>query len=287
MICTLCPRNCGAERNENTGKGFCRLPEPVRVARIAPHMWEEPCISGTKGSGAVFFSGCTMSCVFCQNYEISAENKGKTITAGQLAEEFRRLEAMGVHNLNLVSATPYVPQILRAFEIYKPKIPVVYNCGGYEKTETVKMLEGAVDIWLPDFKYSDNNLAEKYSYAPRYVETAAHAIKEMLRQSGEAEFDEDGIIKKGTIIRHLVLPNYTKNSLGVLEIIKNELPGALVSLMGQYIPLGRAGEFDKLNRKITSREYKKVSDRLFDLGLDGYVQDLSSASEEYVPSWDY
>jgi putative pyruvate formate lyase activating enzyme len=258
-----------------------------KVARIAPHMWEEPCISGTNGSGAVFFSGCTLRCVFCQNYEISAKNNGTYISVSKLAQEFKALEDSGVHNINLVTPTPYVNAIIEALSIYKPNIPVVYNCSGYEDLNTIKKLEGYVDIYLPDFKYSQNTLAEKYSSAKNYVEIATNAIKEMVRQTGSAEFDHNGIMQKGTIIRHLVLPNHTKNSIGVLDIIKENFSDCMVSLMGQYTPLGKAKEFEKLNRKITQREYNKVKDYLFDLDIDGFVQELSSAGEKYVPVWDY
>lgn len=258
-----------------------------KVARIAPHMWEEPCISGTVGSGAVFFSGCTLRCVFCQNYEISTKNKGVVISIERLSEEFRRLEAMGVHNINLVSPTPYVEAIISALDIYMPSIPIVYNCSGYEDVTTLKRLEGYVDIFLPDFKYSDNELARKYSSAPDYVQVATGAVGEMLRQVGKPEFDENGIMVKGLIIRHLVLPNHTKNSIGVINILNENYDDFMVSLMGQYVPLGRANEYDKLSRKITRREYDKVKNYLFDLGIDGFVQELESADKKYVPKWNY
>lgn len=287
MICNLCPRMCSAERTSELGKGFCGLTSEPKVARIAPHMWEEPPISGEKGSGAVFFSGCTLRCAFCQNYEISAENRGRTITTERLAEEFKRLEQAGVHNINLVSPTPYVDSIIRALDIYRPNIPIVYNSSGYERVETLKRLSGYIDIYLPDFKYSDDSLAVEYSKAPNYAKTAVAAIKEMLRQTGEAEIDERSIMKKGTIIRHLVLPNHTKNSIGVLDIIKENFPDTLVSLMGQYVPHGDIKKYPKLQRRITAREYEKVKNYLFDLDLDGFAQELSSADEKYIPQWDY
>lgn len=258
-----------------------------KVARIAPHMWEEPCISGTMGSGAIFFSGCTLRCVYCQNYEISAQNNGTVISVNKLAEEFKRLENLGVHNINLVSPTPYVHSIIEALNIYKPEIPIVYNSGGYEDLETLKSLEGYVDIYLPDFKYSSNELGKIYSNADNYVEITKNAIREMINQTGKAEFDNNGLMKKGTIIRHLVLPNHTKNSIGVLDIIKDNFENCMVSLMGQYVPLGNAVNFEKLKRKITQREYNKVKNYLLDLGLEGFVQELSSADEKYVPTWDY
>ena len=286
MICNLCPRKCSAERNETEGKGFCGLGTLPRVARVAPHMWEEPCISGEKGSGAVFFSGCTLRCVFCQNYAISANNNGRTIKVSELAEEFKKLEAIGVHNINLVSPTPYIDAIIEALEIYRPKIPIVYNSSGYENVETLSRLEGYVDIYLPDFKYADDELAVGYSKAPNYVETATNAVKEMLRQTGEPVFDGE-MMRSGVIVRHLVLPNHTKNSVRCLEHISENFKGALVSLMGQYTPVYKALENVKLNRKITRREYDKVKSKLFELELDGFAQELSSADEKYIPSWDY
>lgn len=286
LRCNLCPRNCNIDRKENTG--FCKSHLNPKIARIAPHFWEEPCISGTKGSGTVFFSGCTLKCVFCQNYEISALNQGTEITPYRLSEEYRKLEQLGVHNINLVSACHYIPAVLESFEIYKPNIPIVYNSGGYEKVETLKMLEGIVDIYLPDFKYSDDTLAKEYSFAPNYVITAKLAIDEMLRQAGIPVFDDDSIMKKGVIVRHLILPNHTKNSIGVLEILKeNYDEKILVSLMGQYVPHGKAMDFEKLSRKITKREYKKVSDKLIELELDGFMQELTSADEKYIPIWDF
>lgn len=250
-------------------------------------MWEEPPISGTNGSGAVFFSGCTLRCVFCQNYEISALNNGRVITPEKLADEFKRLEQSGVHNINLVSPTPYVDCIIEALGIYRPGLPIVYNSSGYERVETLKKLEGYVDIYLPDFKYSDNSLARDYSKADNYVEITLSAIKEMLRQTGEAKFGDSGLMLKGVIIRHLVLPNHTKNSLGVLDIIKENFPDTLISLMGQYTPHGEIEKYPRLQRKITAREYEKVRNYLFDLDLDGFAQELSSADERYIPQWDY
>lgn len=250
-------------------------------------MWEEPCISGKNGSGAVFFSGCTLRCIFCQNYEISAENRGRIITSEKLAEEFKRLEDSGVHNISLISPTPYVPAIIKALNIYRPKIPIVYNCGGFERVETLRALEGYIDVYLPDLKYSSDELALLYSGADNYTETAVKAIAEMLRQTGEASFNDDGMILRGTIIRHLILPNHTRNSLDVLELINERLKGAMVSLMGQYVPHGKAELYPKLGRKITAREYEKVKNRLFELDIDGFVQELSSADEKYIPEWDY
>lgn len=288
MLCNLCPRNCNAERTDKIGNGFCKCTLTPKVARIAPHFWEEPCISGTMGSGAVFFSGCHLKCVFCQNYEISALNNGREITPSELADNYKRLEEQGVHNINLVSACHFIPAVIESFEIYKPKIPIVYNSSGYEKAETLKMLEGLVDIYLPDFKYSDNSLATEYSFAPDYCRTAQSAIDEMIRQVGTPVINDDGIMQKGVIVRHLILPNHTKNSIGVLDILKKRYDEKiLVSLMGQYIPHGRADRFEKLSRKITKREYKKVADYLLGLELDGFMQELTSADEKYIPKWDF
>ena len=218
MICNLCPRICGAVRTAHSGNGFCKMGELPVVARVAPHYGEEPCISGTKGSGTVFFSGCTMRCVYCQNYEISNEDGGRTITPERLAECYKELEDKGVHNINLVTADHFAHAVVKSLEIYKPRIPIVYNCSGYTSPKTLSMLDGLVDIYLPDFKYADDFLAVKYSSAPNYVNTAVAAIHEMTFQVGLPQFDDDGIMKKGVIVRHLILPAHTKNSLEVLDI---------------------------------------------------------------------
>lgn len=288
MNCKLCPNKCNALRDMNTKGGLCNVPSSPLVARIAPHFWEEPPISGEKGSGAIFFSGCTMKCIYCQNFEISADNFGVQIDARILADEYRKLETMGVHNIDLISATQYLPEILKSFEIYKPNIPIVYNCGGYERVETLKALEGIVDIYLPDFKYSDKALGLEYSKVDNYPETAQKAIEEMLRQTGKLCLDDEGIAKKGVLIRHLVLPNHTKNSINALNILKENFGNdATISLMGQYIPHGKALEHPKLSRKITKREYQKVLDHLIDLELDGFAQELESADESFIPLWNY
>ena len=286
MICNLCPRKCGAVRTAHSGNGFCKMGELPVVARVAPHYGEEPCISGTKGSGTVFFSGCTMRCVYCQNYEISNENGGRTITA----ECYKELEDKGVHNINLVTADHFAHAVVKSLEIYKPRIPIVYNCSGYTSPKTLSMLDGLVDIYLPDFKYADDFLAVKYSSAPNYVNTAVAAIHEMTFQVGLPQFDDDGIMKKGVIVRHLILPAHTKNSLEVLDIVKRRFGDqVLLSLMCQYIPMGKVSdrEFSRINRKITRREYDKVKLEMMRLGIDGFTQELSSADESYVPEWDF
>ena len=288
MICNLCPRKCNACRTEHQGNGFCGAGTLPVVARVAPHFGEEPCISGTKGSGTVFFSGCTLKCVFCQNYEISDGHKGRAVTPKELADCYKRLEEQGVHNINLVTADHYVTAVAESLDIYKPSVPVVYNCSGYTSPKTLSILDGLVDIYLPDFKYSDDALAIKYSSAPNYVNTASAAIKEMIFQAGTPVIDEDGMMKKGVIVRHLILPSHTKNSLGVLDIIKRSYDKqVLVSLMCQYVPVNKAHDFPKINRTVTRREYEKVKSELYALGLDGFTQDLTSASTDFIPDWDF
>lgn len=286
--CTLCPRRCGVKRGPDAGNGRCGMGADAVVARAALHFWEEPCISGTRGSGAVFFTGCPLGCVTCQNYSISAEKAvGKCVSAQELSEIFRKLEEQGAHNINLVTPTHFVPTILEAISIRKPSVPVVYNCGGYETVETLKLLEGVVDIYLPDFKYMEPELAATLSDAPDYPERAKAAVLEMVRQTGPAVYDEDGLLRRGTIIRHLILPGHTKNSIAVLEWLAENLPKKVpVSLMAQYVPCGRASEFPPLGRVITKREYEKVQNRLFELGLDGYIQERTSASRKYIPPFD-
>ncbi|MGN0449971.1 MAG: radical SAM protein [Ruminococcus sp.] len=288
MICNLCPRKCNACRTEHQGNGFCGAGTLPVVARVAPHFGEEPCISGTKGSGTVFFSGCTLKCVYCQNYEISDGHKGRAVTPKELADCYKRLEEQGVHNINLVTADHYVNAVAESLDIYKPSVPVVYNCSGYTSPKTLSILDGLVDIYLPDFKYSDDALAIKYSSAPNYVNTASAAIKEMIFQVGTPVIDDDGLMKKGVIVRHLILPSHTKNSLGVLDIIKRSYnKQVLVSLMCQYVPVNKAHDFPKINRTVTRREYDKVKSELYSLGLDGFTQDLTSASTDFIPDWNY
>lgn len=223
--CMLCPRECGVTRSSRSGPGFCGMGADAAVARAALHFWEEPCISGTKGSGAVFFTGCSLGCVFCQNYEISAERKtGKILTPRALSDVFRRLVEQGAHNINLVSATHFVPAVLEALSLWKPPVPVVYNCGGYESLSTLRRLEGFVDIYLPDLKYADPALAKRLSGAEDYPQRAQAAILEMVRQTGPAVYDADGILKKGTIVRHLILPGHTRDSIAVLDWLGRNLP---------------------------------------------------------------
>ncbi len=259
----------------------------MRIARAGRHDWEEPCISGVRGSGAIFFSGCPLGCVFCQNREISRMGAGKAVSAGRLREIIAELEQSGVHNINLVTAGHFAPMVSEALED-GPRIPVVWNSSAYESVETLKTLEGKVQIYLPDLKYSDSSLAERYSGAPDYFQTAAAAILEMYRQRGPYVLDGDGIMKSGVIIRHLILPNAVRNSIGVLEwIADNFAPGeVMLSLMSQYVPCGDLEPFPEINRRINEEEYEAVEKKLRELGIeDGYLQDLISAEESYIPEF--
>lgn len=278
---------CGAYRPlTGKGEGFCGLPALPGICRADKHMWEEPDISGERGSGTVFFSGCVLRCEFCQNSVISRNSCGKTVNAQELADIFKRLESEGVHNINLVSPTPYYPVITEALDIYRPAIPIVCNTSGYERVETLKKLDGYIDIYLPDFKYSSAEAAIKYSAAPDYPAVTLAAIKEMVRQVGTPVHSDDGMMKKGVMIRHLILPDNVENSLGVLDMIADELPQDIyVSLMAQYFPTGN--EIHKeLSRKITKEEYDTVSSYMMLLGLEnGYMQEHESADSSYVPDW--
>ena len=284
--CTLCPRRCGVDRTRRQF-GFCKMPGQVHAARAGVHYWEEPVISGSFGSGAVFFSGCTLKCAFCQNYDISQENFGKPLTSAELRAAFERLIDEGVQNINLVTPTHFLPDILPALEPKLP-VPVVYNCGGYESVETLRQLEGKIDVYLPDFKYSDNALAKKLSSAPDYFETASAAILEMYRQVGKPVLEGDEM-KCGVLVRHLVLPGCVDNSLGVLDWVAEHFRSGdiLFSLMSQYVPMGRAVEMPPFDRRITELEYDSVLSYMMLLGIeDGYTQDFSSAERGYTPSFD-
>ena len=284
--CTLCPRRCGVDRTRGQ-LGFCKMPGQVHAARAGVHYWEEPVISGSFGSGAVFFSGCTLKCAFCQNYDISQENFGKPMTSAELRAAFERLIDEGVQNINLVTPTHFLPDILPALEPKLP-VPVVYNCGGYESVETLRQLEGKIDVYLPDFKYSDNALAKKLSSAPDYFETASAAFLEMYRQVGKPVLEDDEM-KRGVLVRHLVLPGCVDNSLGVLDWVAEHFRSGdiLFSLMSQYVPMGRAAEMPPFDRRITELEYDSVLSYMMLLGIeDGYTQDFSSAERGYTPSFD-
>nr|WP_316615260.1 radical SAM protein [uncultured Ruminococcus sp.] len=286
MNCNQCPRKCNTERTEDHF-GFCGVGELPKIARAALHFDEEPPISGTRGAGTIFFSGCNLKCVFCQNYEISETRQGVVITPYQLSEEYRKLEASGAQNIEFVTPSHYTDAILESLTYYQPRLPLIWNSSGYDSIETLKRLEGVIDIYLPDFKYSDNALAKRLSHCGDYVETAAAAIDEMLRQQPRIII-ENGVMQRGVIIRHLVLPSHTKNSIGVLELIKERYDTrALVSLMAQYMPAGKAADYPDINRKLTKREYHKVLDKYMELNLDGFAQELDSSDKKYVPEWNY
>lgn len=286
MNCNQCPRKCNTERTEDHF-GFCGVGKLPKIARAALHFDEEPPISGTRGAGTIFFSGCNLKCVFCQNYEISETRQGVVITPYQLSEEYRKLEASGAQNIEFVTPSHYTDAILESLTYYQPRLPLIWNSSGYDSIETLKRLEGVIDIYLPDFKYSDNALAKRLSHCGDYVETAAAAIDEMLRQQPRIII-ENGVMQRGVIIRHLVLPSHTKNSIGVLELIKERYDTrALVSLMAQYMPAGKAADYPDINRKLTKREYHKVLDKYMELDLDGFAQELDSSDKKYVPEWNY
>ena len=282
--CRLCPRQCGVDRTKGN-LGFCRMPAGAVAARAAAHYWEEPVISGNYGSGAVFFSGCTLRCVFCQNASISAGGFGKALSARALRGVFEALIDEGCQNINLVTATQFLPTVIEALTPKLP-VPVVYNCGGYERVETLRALEGLVDVYLPDYKYADAALAARLSAAPDYPAVARAAILEMLRQTGSAVI-EDGELRRGTLVRHLVLPGYVENSLDAVAWLAQEAAprGALVSIMGQYCPM--PGQAPPLDRRVTREEYAGVLSWAELCGLrDFYYQDLDSASADYIPAFD-
>lgn len=287
--CEICPHKCKIDRTKNQ-VGRCKSKDTVKVALASIHNFEEPCISGRNGSGTVFFSNCNLSCEFCQNYEISQQGLGKEISIERLAEIFIEQQSRGADNINLVSPTSYAVQIIEAIKIAKNnglKIPIIYNTNGYENIETLKLLEGYIDIYLPDLKYAENDLAKKYSKIENYFEIATSAIKEMYRQVEKNEYDENGIIKAGIIIRHLILPNHTENSKKVLKWIAENMPKNItVSVMAQYFPTYKAKEIKDINRKITKYEYQKIENYLYSLDLEnGYIQEMGNNEEIYVPKW--
>lgn len=284
MICSICPRHCNVDRSVNLG--FCQSPDNFRVARAALHFWEEPCISGKEGSGTVFFSGCNLKCVFCQNNEISAENKGVEISDDKLISIFENLISQGANNINLVNPTHYAKRLAKVLGRWKSPVPIVYNSSGYEEVETLKALDGLIDIYLPDLKYIRAEKAMRYSNAADYFEKASAALLEMRRQV-EDKFDGD-IMKSGMIIRHLILPQNTNSSIAVLDFIKSNFPNTFVSLMAQYTPCGDLSEFPEINRKITKREYEKVVNYAFDNSFDKlFIQELSSADKSFIPKFDF
>lgn len=302
LSCSLCPRMCQVNRRTKTG--YCLMTDEIKVARAALHMWEEPCISGERGSGAVFFSGCTLRCVFCQNYKIAAAAAGKYITVDELADVMLRLQDNKANNINLVTPTHYVRQISRALTIAKNKglkIPVVYNTSAYENVETLKQMEGLVDVYLPDFKYMDSSLALRYSNAKDYPKVAMKALHEMVRQTGKPRMYDDGdelikngyvesgIMKKGVIVRHLILPGCTKDSKAVIQYLYNTYKDDIyISIMNQYTPLEHVKSYKELDRRVTRKEYDEVVDYAIDTGVtNGFIQEGDTADESFIPEFDF
>lgn len=292
VSCTICPRNCNVNRADGQS-GVCGVTgNGIYAARAALHMWEEPCISGDTGSGAVFFSGCPLRCIYCQNYNIAHAEAGKKITIERLADIFLELQSKKAANINLVTPTHYSPEIIQAVKIARRQglvLPIVYNCSGYEKVETLQTLEGTVDIYLTDFKYMEAGIAGRYSGAGDYPEVAKAALKEMVRQQGKPVFDEQGMMKQGVIVRHLLLPNHLKNAKAVVQYV-HETYGTQVylSLMNQYTPLPQVADIPELNRKVTKREYERLIDFAIAMGVEnGFVQEGQTAKESFIPVFDY
>lgn len=288
--CNICPHKCGVNRL-NGIKGRCKCDNKIKIALASVHNYEEPCISGKNGSGTVFFSNCNLNCIYCQNYEISQLGKGKEITIEHLAQIFIKQQEKNVNNINLVTPTMYVPQIIEAIKIARKKglnIPIIYNSNGYENVETIKKLNGYIDIYLPDLKYYSNEIAKKYSKIDNYFETAISAIKEMQKQVGNPIFNEKGIIQKGVIIRHLILPHHLLNTKNILKYVKENFDeNTYISIMAQYFPTYKAKEDKLINRKLTKKEYKEIENYLYLLNLkNGYIQELGEHEEEYVPNFD-
>ncbi len=284
-LCNICPRECGIDRKITTG--FCGEGDEIRVARYSLHQWEEPFISGEKGSGTVFFSGCSLRCAYCQNYVISHRHKGDTVSEKELMQIFDSLIEQGASNINLVTPTHFADKISHILREYRSPVPVVYNTSGYEKVDTLKMLEGLVDIYLPDLKYIDGEKSARYSLCPDYFEYASSAIKEMIRQTGEAVFDDKGMMKKGTVIRHLVLPKNTNQTIKIIDWLKDNVPlNTYISLMSQFTPVIHNDRYPELNRRITPREYEKTVSYLYAAGFkNALVQDGESAKESFIPDF--
>ena len=281
MNCLLCPRQCGADRARRAG--FCRLGEGMLIARVAPHLWEEPPISGVRGTGAVFFSGCTLRCVYCQNGDISHRNEGRPFTPRELSDALKRLADLGVHTLSFITGTPFVPRILDALDLWRPPLPLVWNTSGYETTETLRLLDGVMDVYLPDLKHFSARAGKLCAGAPDYFPIASSALKEMCRQTGTPVYSDDGIMLKGTLVRHLILPGFTSESIRLLTWIRDELPpGTPVSLMRQYIPCNGVS-VPGLDRRITEKEYCRVRDHMLALDLPGFLQEPDSADREFIP----
>ena len=288
MNCMLCGHRCGADRAENE-TGFCSMGETAVLSKVMLHKWEDPCISGTNGSGAIFFAGCSLRCAFCQTWEISHMRKGLPVDIDRLRDIFDELADQGAHNINLVNPTHFVPFIQKAFKRYQKRIPVVYNTHGYDSLDALHRMDGIVDVYLPDLKYTYSLPARRYSSAPNYFEVAKVAIDEMFRQVGPVQYDENGLLKKGVIIRHLVLPGQTDSAKDVIDYVADhfEKGSVLFSLMSQYIPCGEATRYPEINRRLTQEEYDEVSQYLMDSPIDnGFMQELDSADEQYVPDFD-
>lgn len=288
--CTICPHKCGIDRTKNIGR--CKSTDKVKIALYSTHNFEEPCISREKGSGTIFFSNCNLNCVFCQNYEISQQGRGKEIEIEELAEIMLKQQEKGVENINFVTPTSYSIQIKEAIIIAKEnglKIPIVYNTNGYENVETLRELEGLIDIYLPDLKYYYNSLGKKFSKVDNYFEIATNAIKEMYRQVGRPILNEKGVMQKGLMVRHLILPNNIENSKRCLKWLKENFNDKIyISLMAQYFPTYKAKEISEINRKLTPKEYEEIENYLYDLDIEnGYIQELGEHEEEYVPKWEY
>ena len=292
--CTLCPRSCGVDRAAGQ-RGRCHETSTVRIARASLHLWEEPCLSGTNGAGTVFFTGCPLGCVYCQNYNIADGTNGTELTGRELADVFLKLQDMGAHNIDLVTPTHFVPQIIEALEDAKLRglsVPIVYNTGTYETIDTIRRLEGLVDIWLPDFKYVSPELAARYSFAPDYFDVASAALQEMFRQTPACEIDEAGLMTKGIIVRHLILPGCTEDSKAVIKYL-NETYGDAVwqSLMDQYTPLPHLtelGKYEEIDRRVTQAEYDEVVDFAVSLGVtNAFVQEGEAASESFIPDFEH
>ena len=281
MKCVLCPRGCGADRAARPG--FCGLTEEMLIARVAPHLWEEPPVSGTRGTGAVFFSGCTLRCVYCQNGDISHRNEGRPFTPRELSDSLKRLANLGVHSISFITATPFIPQILETLDLWRPPLPLVWNSSGYETVESLRLLEGVIDVYLPDLKHWSARAGKLCAGAPDYFEKASSAVAEMCRQTGTPRYAPDGIMLRGTLIRHLILPGFTGESLRLLTWIRDNLPpGTPVSLMRQYIPCNNVS-VPGLDRRITDREYRRVRDHMLALNLPGFLQEPDSADRDFIP----
>ena len=288
--CTLCPRNCSA--NRATGEtGYCGMSDTIYLARASLHMWEEPCISGTNGSGTVFFTGCNLKCVFCQNYDIAVGQKGMPVKPDKLASLFLMLQDKGAHNINLVTPSHYIPGIVQALTLAKNQgltLPIVYNTSGYDSVSSLAMLDGLIDIYLPDFKYVSHHLSQRYSYAPDYFEVAKAALAEMYHQIGSPVFDGD-LLKKGIVVRHLLLPGCTRDSKAVIRYLYETYHDEIfISIMNQYTPLPQVSSYPELNRKVTEAEYDEVVNFAIDLGVEqGFIQEGDTANESFIPDFDF